>query len=181
MSTSSSPALDRARMVLNVQTSGNLLYTNDNNNNHDDETLPTYTEQDETTETTLEVLAAAAASCDDGRELPITDGSEPEAGHWDETAKARFQIVLTFFQAIRTKRDELVAMLIDRGLVTADTLDRYGSTPLLMAVVAGDVRMVQELVDFGAQIDRFGAEVYLSIYLSICPSIHPSCLVWLVF
>lgn len=153
---------------VNVQTGVNSTYNNDYN------ILPPYTDEEETSETSIDFLIAAASS--DGYELPITVGSKRLEINADEAERARFRIVFTYFNAIRTKKDEVVAMLIDRGLVTADTLDGFGVTPLLTAVAHGDVRMVQELVDFGAQIDRFGNPVYLSIYPSLyLPRIFQAC------
>lgn len=52
------------------------------------------------------------------------------------------------FNAVTTKKDEAVALMIKHNLVTANTTDATGQTPLLAAVSVGNVRMVQELVNF---------------------------------
>ncbi|ORX96159.1 hypothetical protein BCR34DRAFT_497961, partial [Clohesyomyces aquaticus] len=65
-------------------------------------------------------------------------------------------IVDTFFSAIRTKKDEVVASLIENALVTPETTDKNGRTPLLAAIEAGNIRTVQQLMDFDANVNAFG-------------------------
>ncbi|KAF2501594.1 ankyrin, partial [Lophium mytilinum] len=69
-------------------------------------------------------------------------------------------IVNSFFSAITSKKDEAVAMMIESNLVTANTTSIRGETPLLAAVRVGNVRMVQELLDFEADVDAFGTTPY---------------------
>jgi hypothetical protein len=73
-----------------------------------------------------------------------------------ELTRVQLDIVHSFFAAVSTKNDEVVAMMIENNFVTANTTNSLGQTPLLAAVAAGSVRMVQELVDFGAEVDSFG-------------------------
>jgi ankyrin repeat protein len=63
------------------------------------------------------------------------------------------------FVAIENGQDDVIAILIERNLVTANTKNQDGKTPLLAAVATRNVRIVQELVDFGAEPDAFGVEV----------------------
>ncbi|KAL8713712.1 MAG: hypothetical protein Q9220_002238 [cf. Caloplaca sp. 1 TL-2023] len=65
-------------------------------------------------------------------------------------------VISSFFAAIEQRQSEVVAMMIESGSVTANTLDPIGRTPLIAATAAGNVRMVQELVDFDADVDAFG-------------------------
>ncbi|KAF2474460.1 ankyrin [Lindgomyces ingoldianus] len=65
-------------------------------------------------------------------------------------------IVDSFFNAIRTKKDEVVAALIENNIVTPETTDKDGRTPLLAAIEAGNIRTVQELMDFDANINAYG-------------------------
>ena len=62
----------------------------------------------------------------------------------------------SFFAAIDYKYPEVVAMMIESKFVTPATLDEHGRTPLIAATAAGNVRMVQDLVDFGADVDAWG-------------------------
>ncbi len=66
------------------------------------------------------------------------------------------QIVREFFAAIRREDDESVALLIQNNLVTANTTNRYGLTPLLAAIVANVIRIVKQLLDLGADPNKFG-------------------------
>lgn len=77
----------------------------------------------------------------------------------DEVTRAQQTIVNAFFNAIERNKSELVALFIDNHLVVANTTDWRGRTPLLAAVSTGHIRMVQELIDFGADADAFGVEV----------------------
>jgi hypothetical protein len=83
--------------------------------------------------------------------LPIRDAAVELEGSsigWD--------ILSSYFSALENKGDELVALFIEKGLVMADTKDGHGTTPLLAAIKAGNMKMCQELLDFGANIDEFG-------------------------
>ncbi|KAL8837687.1 MAG: hypothetical protein Q9170_002419 [Blastenia crenularia] len=66
------------------------------------------------------------------------------------------QIVQSFFTAIESKQSEVVAAMIESGLVTANTKDENDRTPLIAATAAENVRMVQELVDFDADVNAWG-------------------------
>jgi len=122
--------------------------------------LPNYTEieQDGSIQSTIQELSAAASA--GGLELPIT-AYPPSHGHRyifpvDRTHNLRQDIVRSFFNAITTKKDEAVALMIEHNLVTANTTDATGQTPLLAAVSVGNVRMVQELVDLDADVNGYG-------------------------
>jgi hypothetical protein len=121
----------------------------------DADDLPTYTESDEGLPSTIQQLLTLSGNVN----LPITS-CQPSLHHgFDipyELTRIQQDVVRSFFAAISTKKDEVVAMMIENNLVTANTTDRFGQTPLLAAVAAGNVRMVQELVDFGAEVDGFG-------------------------
>ena len=66
------------------------------------------------------------------------------------------QIVRELFAAIRREDDESVALLIENNLVTANTTNMYGVTPLLAAIVANVMRIVKQLLDLGADPNKFG-------------------------
>jgi hypothetical protein len=83
--------------------------------------------------------------------FPITNAAVDLDGStigWD--------ILFSFYSALSHKGDEIVALFIESGLVTANTKDAHGTTPLLMATNVGNVRMVQQLLDFDASINDFG-------------------------
>lgn len=65
-------------------------------------------------------------------------------------------IIRTFFEAIENKNDELVALFIESSIVTTETTNNTGRTPLLAAVQAGNIRTVQLLMDFDADVNAFG-------------------------
>jgi hypothetical protein len=117
--------------------------------------LPTYTESDEGLPSTIQQLLTLSGNLN----LPITScrpSPRHDFGVSGELILVQQDIVGSFFAAISTKKDEVVAMMIENNFVTANTTNSLGQTPLLAAVAAGNVRMVQELVDFGAEVDGFG-------------------------
>jgi hypothetical protein len=117
--------------------------------------LPVYTESDEGLQSTIQQLSTSTGNLN----LPITS-YPPSQGYIfsspDEVTRLQRDIVRSFYEAISTKKSEVVATMIENNLVTANTTDALGQTPLLAAVAAGNVRMVQELVDFEAEVDGFG-------------------------
>ena len=87
--------------------------------------------------------------------LPIT--REPSSGRYGRGSEFLLcKAVDVFFSAIRNKQDDIVAGLIESGIVTANTKTHDGITPLLAATGAGDVRMVQKLMDFHADLNAYG-------------------------
>jgi ankyrin repeat protein len=78
----------------------------------------------------------------------------------DELMPVRQAIVAGFFDSISRGREETVALFINNNLVTANTTNAKGKTPLLAAVATKNVRMVQQLLDFGADPNAFGVEVF---------------------
>ena len=68
-------------------------------------------------------------------------------------------IVSSFYDAITRKLDDVTISFIDNGLVTANTTSRDGGTPLVAAVAAESVRIVQELIRLGADCNAFGNQV----------------------
>ncbi|KAK6536690.1 hypothetical protein TWF281_000911 [Arthrobotrys megalospora] len=67
-------------------------------------------------------------------------------------------IIQTFFDAIENENSELISAFIDGGFVKVNTKDRNGVTPLVAAVRANHVRIVQQLVDYGADVDEMTTE-----------------------
>jgi len=74
----------------------------------------------------------------------------------DPTLLRRQDIVTAYFNAIKSKNDEVVAALIESGVVSTETTSAEGRTPLLAAIEAGHVRTVQQLMDFEAQVNALG-------------------------
>jgi Ankyrin repeat len=77
----------------------------------------------------------------------------------DKVTQVRQTIVRGFFEAISNEQDEVIALFINKGLVTPNTTAEDGKTPLLAAVATRNIRIVKELLDFGAEPDAWGVEV----------------------
>ncbi|KAJ6261166.1 Alpha-latrotoxin-Lt1a [Drechslerella dactyloides] len=67
-------------------------------------------------------------------------------------------IIKTFFDAIKNENSELISAFIDSGLVKVGSKNADGVTPLVAAVRANHVRVVQQLVDYGADVNQFSTE-----------------------
>src|SRR5205085_11321300 len=107
--------------------------------------LPTYTETDGGGG--LQSMVQQLSTLTDQLTLPITEYPSPIEYRYNapESVRLQWDIVEAFFNAITTKKDEVVAMMVENNFVTIETTNMYGQTPLLAAVAAGNVRMVQEL------------------------------------
>lgn len=114
---------------------------------------PFYTEIEDNIRDRIQQLLEEAQR--DGKTIPITEYPQPEPGCFF-TTQSRQCIVITYFIAIQTKKDELVAALIENGLVTTETTDAEGRTPLLAAIEVGNIRTVQQLMDFDANVNAYG-------------------------
>ncbi len=86
----------------------------------------------------------------------------------NEVMRIRQAVVRGFFEAISKGHEEAIALFINKNLVTANTTNEWKKTPLLAAVATRNVRIVQELLDFGADVNAFGVEVFhaANVYLS---------------
>jgi hypothetical protein len=89
-------------------------------------------------------------------EYPVAQIRQPH----DELLRVRQAIVTGLFDAISKGQYEAIALFINNNLVTANTTNERGKTPLLAAVATKNLQIVQELLDFGADPDGFGIEVY---------------------
>ncbi|KAF2682200.1 ankyrin [Lentithecium fluviatile CBS 122367] len=134
---------------------------------HDiDPTLPSYTEHATTLRDRVQHLVAETRNDEEG--LPITKYPDSSPGsdslygilperHDGHAPYRRCQLIVKmYFDAITSKKDEVVALLIESGLVTTETTNEAGRTPLLAAVEAGNVRTVQQLMDYDAKVNAFG-------------------------
>lgn len=61
-----------------------------------------------------------------------------------------------FFNLIAHRQVDVVTDIITKGLVSADTTNEHGETPLIAAVRANDAAMVRMLVSLGAAVDGYG-------------------------
>jgi hypothetical protein len=126
----------------------------------DPEDPPIYAEENDGTNIETIIAQLLSSSSDGPSILPIRTHPwnvvENVDGN-DEAEALQTSIIDQYFNAIKKKGDEVVALLISSNIVTADTTNELGETPLLTAVAAGNVRMVQELMDFGANVNMFGA------------------------
>jgi hypothetical protein len=78
----------------------------------------------------------------------------------DDLTRVRQAIVVRFFNAIIRGEDGLIARFINNNLVTANTKRVFGETALLVAVATKNVRIVQQLLEFGADPNAFSIQVF---------------------
>ncbi|KAI4212259.1 MAG: hypothetical protein LQ351_004972 [Letrouitia transgressa] len=92
-------------------------------------------------------------------DLPVTHfpRTRDSKGRSSESLQTEREIVRNFFTAVESKQSDVVATMIESRFVTPQTVDERGRTPLIAATAAEDVRMVQALVDFGAEVDAWGS------------------------
>lgn len=91
---------------------------------------------------------------------PIMDyPSHADINPTDEVMRIREAIVTGFFDAISKGRRDVIAMFINNNLVSVETTNMFKKTPLLAAIDAKNVQIVQWLIGFGADVNAFGVEV----------------------
>ncbi|KDR79819.1 hypothetical protein GALMADRAFT_265084 [Galerina marginata CBS 339.88] len=78
----------------------------------------------------------------------------------DPLTVVKQQVVAELFRAIQREDSETIAFLIQNNLVTANTTNPVGRTPLLEAISTKIIHLVKELLDFGADPDAFGVAQY---------------------
>lgn len=78
-----------------------------------------------------------------------------------EAQRQKQQIIREYFLGIKQEKPEVIDLFISRELVTANTVDEDGQTPLLAAVAMKNIKIVQQLLDHGAEPDAFGVVVSL--------------------
>jgi len=66
------------------------------------------------------------------------------------------QIIDTFFEAIKSGNDDVFSLWIEGGLVTTETKNQNGCTPLLAAIEADKLHTVEKLVILGADVNAYG-------------------------
>jgi hypothetical protein len=123
---------------------------------------PLYLENDSTLSERIAQLTQLASS--HAHPLPITSYPQIELSRRtliynitpDPIIKHRQEVVDAYFEAIKTRKDEVVAALIESGVVSPETTSADGRTPLLAAIEAGHIRTVQQLMDFNADVNSFG-------------------------
>ncbi|KAK6539097.1 hypothetical protein TWF694_010636 [Orbilia ellipsospora] len=89
---------------------------------------------------------------EDAEEDAAATGRPPVA------AGPRPDLIKTFFDCIKNENSELISAFLDGGLVKVNTKNNDGVTPLVAAVRANHVRVVQQLVDYGAIVDEMTEE-----------------------
>jgi hypothetical protein len=78
---------------------------------------------------------------------------------YERDTNKNFHAVSSFYLAIDQGEEDLVAFLIGNNVITANTTTSVGETPLLRAVTKKQARVVQTLLDLGAEKDAFGCAV----------------------
>lgn len=107
----------------------------------------------------------------------INDDTSAEILEVSEQAaidQAKRDTISGFFQAIEDQQDDGIALFLSRNLVTANTTNQYGMTPLLAAVTTKNIRIVQQLLDAGAEPDAFGIAVSSSLACLLTSILSPT-------
>jgi hypothetical protein len=83
----------------------------------------------------------------------------PSTKPWDERdAKENAFVASSLFMGINLGKDDVIAFLIENGIVTPNT-KLAEETPLLRAVAKTNVPIVKQLLDLGAEKDALGSVV----------------------
>ncbi|TFB02763.1 hypothetical protein CCMA1212_005504 [Trichoderma ghanense] len=65
--------------------------------------------------------------------------------------------VANFLELIGNKQVDQVSIIVANGLVSPDTPNEQGETPLIAAVTNNDAAMIRTLVSLGATLDGYGS------------------------
>jgi len=80
--------------------------------------------------------------------------------------RVKQHIVKELFMAIWREDAETIGLLIQHNLVTANTTSETVQTPLLEAVSTNNIAIVKQLLDLGADCNKFGSRVCKPIICS---------------
>lgn len=117
------------------------------------EDLPLYTQDNSDVWKEIDDLASALLE-HDGDDLPIT--KYPVIADESPTSTRRAQVVKLYYEAITKADMQLLTAILERGLVTPETINEAGRTPLLAAVEAEKATSVRFLIDSGADTNAYG-------------------------
>lgn len=126
---------------------------------NDSEDPPIYQENEPNVLQSIQELLGAAHVTDNDlpiQSYPIDQTFGHRRDNLDTATIRRQDIVTAYFSALKTRNDEVVAAFIESGLVTTETTNIDGRTPLLAAIEAENIRTVQQLMDFDADVNAFG-------------------------
>ncbi|PGH06687.1 hypothetical protein AJ79_06471 [Helicocarpus griseus UAMH5409] len=73
----------------------------------------------------------------------------------DELSYLAVSIIRLLFRSIAASKSETISWLLSQNLVTPNTINLDGMSPLLAAVKVRSTRMIQTLIDFGAEPDVY--------------------------
>ncbi|WOO78136.1 uncharacterized protein LOC62_01G001687 [Vanrija pseudolonga] len=89
--------------------------------------------------------------------LPLTwyPAKPPHAGaeYWDDVQRRRAKIVDAFHDAVEKQQYDAITQFVARGIVSPDATRHDGPTPLQVAVVMGDAKLVLLLASLGADVN----------------------------
>lgn len=135
------------------------------------EPLPTYTVHDDGQDSFQALLATLCSPIEGDHPDPtildeITESQnskpllsypEPPFGHQPSAVMlARQTIINGFFSTISQSQEEGISLFLSKNLVTANTTNEIGKTPLLTAIETRSVRIVKQLLDAGGDPNAFG-------------------------
>lgn len=126
-----------------------------NNQQLDDDQLPLYSVDGPSIDVFMQNLAATLGSKDDGTLPILTWPPATNAPGESEMSYRQRRAILTYFDAITTANLELVTAFLDAGIVTAETTNQTGKTPLLAAVEAGKISSIKHMLQYGANINKY--------------------------
>lgn len=89
--------------------------------------------------------------------LPLTryPTKPPQAGadFWTDTRCRQAKIVDAFHEAVEKQQYDAISQFVSRGIVSPDATRHDGPSPLQVAVVLGDTKLVQLLAALGAEVN----------------------------
>ncbi|KAL7806668.1 ankyrin repeat-containing domain protein [Trichoderma aethiopicum] len=89
-------------------------------------------------------------------ELVISSNCKPDENELQDKSRNQSDGISNLFKAIANKQVDQVSKLITAGLVSADTQNNKGETPLIAAVTNNDATMRRTLVSLGATVNGYG-------------------------
>ncbi|KAF2271306.1 ankyrin [Westerdykella ornata] len=118
---------------------------------------PLYTSQPQDPVVELKILRESLRKAAADLPLPLLTypPSNPDSSSTNREINLQQEIITSFFLALSNKNIPLTSAFLSSGLVSAESTDNHGCTPLLAAISTENVAVVKLLLDAGANVNRF--------------------------